>query len=441
MPELEGADHAPNPWRAGDSPRSNNPTPRASVSMNAAPSTSADRAAQRMAQLVSSTALRLTTNGNGHLVGLEQLVDDLGRLLDTPVELHLASDAADLHWTVRHDELERTATTICRELHGFRASLALGSDPEAGPSRVLLEAWLDVTLLAIRGAADHRRAERAELASSSSLPRHLERIELLARLAVALPTFPTDFLRAALDNELILHHRPISTAEGVVNASDALPFADPTGIALDALDSLDSPDEALVTSQLTIPLGHRLVSLAIPTLQRLLSTGALGPDHRMHVRMLHRQLANRETTDLLIDLLRGHDVPPGSLAVDVAEPTLLEHHDTISAMTALADHGVAIYLDGFGGAGSNFTLLRTAMLRGVKLSSQVVSGVASDGRQASILSGLIELGVRLGLDIIATGVDDQADLDWLRNAGPISLQGDLIGVAHTEAELLQTATG
>ncbi len=418
---------------------------------------------RRLDHLIAEATDRLDAGLDGRIAGLESLLEDLVDAIDvSEAHLSLASRTGDLRWELSsagvdglsdHSGIHHAATlpgwlTLDRSSPSFKARLRTG--PVAPRSHLRLTAplttFLDLILATIQRASDQRVTQRAGIMShlfTGHAPQPTPGDARRTVLIDALPELGSELIDALLQQDLILLHQPIMGPDGEIGESDAqlgLPRYDDDGLHpildLSALDRLDTDLEPLVTSELTVPTGHWLIASALPTLHRLLADGDLEPGHRVHLALLHRQLADRGTSDLIIDLLGSHGVDAASLAIDVAEPTLLEHHDTISAMSHLAEHGVSLYLDGFGGAGSNFALLRTPLVRGVKLSKQVIRGVSVDDRQASIVSGLIALCDELGLEVIATGVDHRADYDWLTTFGHVSLQGALIGQSLAEEQLL-----
>ncbi len=264
----------------------------------------------------------------------------------------------------------------------------------------------------------------------------------VAELSQALPTLETKAVIALLHADLVLLHQPIMSPSGSIIESDMLlgvTVGDDRSLRLHSqvvdlgpLDAVATTSTATIAHELTVTTGRWLIATAIPRLRRLINSGGLESGHRIHLSLLHRQLADPRMVGLIIDLLDHNDVEPRSLAIDVAEPTLAEHHDTISAMARLAQFGTTLFLSGFGGAGSNFTLLRTPLVRGVRLSEHVVRGVSLDRRQASIVAGLVALCDELGLEVIATGVDSLGDLEWLTTVAHVSVQGHVIGQPRSE---------
>ncbi len=428
---------------------------------------------ERLGHLLDTMPARLRPDPGGYLHGIDPVLDELVDALDVVgAHLTLSSDDDEVGWQLTAgnalDAPERRADdpgsivsggivsspilTVQRRSLGFGAVLRLGPLPPQTQNRLRddLAEFLDLILDRLHESASRRApgADREPTGGHSESDQFGDAhptltVPLLGR---ALPTLESDTLEALGRLDFAIMHQPIATASGAIIESDMLLGVRVPGVSnappryevvdLSVLDSLDTAAARTITDTFTVPTGHWLIATAMPALRRLIDSGDLEPDHRIHLSLLHRQLADRATVDQLSDLISGYQIDPSSLAIDVAEPTLLEHHDTISAMYRLAGLGVSLFLDGFGGAGSNFTLLRTPLLRGVRLSNRVVRGVSSDQRQASILSGLIALCSELELEVIATGVDHPADFAWLNEYGHINVSGKVVGQALTEEQLL-----
>ena len=93
----------------------------------------------------------------------------------------------------------------------------------------------------------------------------------------------------------------------------------------------------------------------------------------------------------------------------------------------LVDQGVRIAIDDFGVGYSSLGQLKTLPARVLKIDRSFVSSMESDQSDAAIVSSTIELSHRLGLEVIAEGVETPAHLARLRAAGCDIGQGHLLG--------------
>jgi diguanylate cyclase len=79
--------------------------------------------------------------------------------------------------------------------------------------------------------------------------------------------------------------------------------------------------------------------------------------------------------------------------------------------------GVKVAIDDFGTGYSSFTYLRRFPTDALKLRHSFVQEIATDPRDASIVSAMINIGRSLGQRIIAEGVETSTQLEFLRRHG------------------------
>jgi EAL domain-containing protein (putative c-di-GMP-specific phosphodiesterase class I) len=115
---------------------------------------------------------------------------------------------------------------------------------------------------------------------------------------------------------------------------------------------------------------------------------------------------------------------PGSLEILVTEEALLyDANRAARTLMALKSLGVAIAIDAFGTGKASFADLQRFAIDALKLHESRVDGIAFDLDKQRYAEGVIALGRALGLDVIASGVANAADVDFLRAHGCAALQG------------------
>ena len=78
--------------------------------------------------------------------------------------------------------------------------------------------------------------------------------------------------------------------------------------------------------------------------------------------------------------------------------------------------GVSIALDDFGSGYSNFGYLASFPFEKLKLDRTLIASINGD-TGADLVSGVINLAHKLGLQVVAEGIESQFQLDWLRSEG------------------------
>ena len=111
------------------------------------------------------------------------------------------------------------------------------------------------------------------------------------------------------------------------------------------------------------------------------------------------------------------------------EDALLNSPAAASAIRELADLGLLIYVDDFGGGVSSLTHLRNHPVGGIKLPASLTELVAGDGDDSAqgIVAGLADLAERLGIDRVAKGIAEPGQRALMRDLGWERGQGMLLG--------------
>ncbi|PHM75071.1 EAL domain-containing protein [Xenorhabdus kozodoii] len=112
------------------------------------------------------------------------------------------------------------------------------------------------------------------------------------------------------------------------------------------------------------------------------------------------------------------------LILEITERELLELDDqTVGLFKKLNELGVLIALDDFGTGYSNYNYLRKFNINLIKIGHNFVSKMDTDTVSKHIVENIIDLALRLHLEIVAEGVEDQKQVDQLRNYSVNYLQG------------------
>jgi diguanylate cyclase (GGDEF)-like protein/PAS domain S-box-containing protein len=126
--------------------------------------------------------------------------------------------------------------------------------------------------------------------------------------------------------------------------------------------------------------------------------------------------------------LRRYGVDPGLLKLELTEGVLLENmEDTIASMQELRGMGVRFALDDFGTGYSSLQYLKRLPLDQLKIDQSFVRDLASDGNDQAIVRTIIAMARSLNLDVIAEGVETDAQCALLGQLGCQSYQGYLFG--------------
>jgi EAL domain-containing protein (putative c-di-GMP-specific phosphodiesterase class I)/CheY-like chemotaxis protein len=126
-------------------------------------------------------------------------------------------------------------------------------------------------------------------------------------------------------------------------------------------------------------------------------------------------------------LLERYHVAPGSLTFEIDESAAIGHvHDVLDALTRLRFKGCRLSLDNFGTGFSSLVELRNLPFSQLKIDKAYVHETRSHQAARGIVEAVIDFGHRIGLEIVAEGVEDRETLTLLKEAGCDLAQGFLI---------------
>jgi EAL domain-containing protein (putative c-di-GMP-specific phosphodiesterase class I) len=149
-----------------------------------------------------------------------------------------------------------------------------------------------------------------------------------------------------------------------------------------------------------------------------------------------RQLRDPALPALISERVRAGELDPAAIYLDVSEIGLAADPDsTIRSLQALKDTGVRVTIDDFGVGALSLAWLTQMPVDALKIHESFVASLGAGAEHASLLSALVELGHALGLDVIAKGVETEAQLEQLRELGCDAVQGYAIGRPVTGEEL------
>ncbi|SOC50873.1 diguanylate cyclase (GGDEF) domain-containing protein [Blastococcus aggregatus] len=229
-------------------------------------------------------------------------------------------------------------------------------------------------------------------------------------------------LRTALTNdELVLHHQP------------QLDIADGRVVGVESLVRWAHPERGLVPPMEFLPLAE-VHGLMGPLTERVLESAVAqladwrgrGLDLRVSVNLSASNLLDTGLPCRLAELLTRHAVPAASIVLEVTESVLLTDPERSLAVVAdLAALGVTVSMDDFGTGYSSLAYLRDLPVTELKLDRSFTADLCSDERTEAIIASTIDLAHRLGLRVVAEGVEDDRTLAHLRALGCDTSQGYL----------------
>ncbi|MBV9337727.1 MAG: EAL domain-containing protein [Solirubrobacterales bacterium] len=281
--------------------------------------------------------------------------------------------------------------------------IAIVRDPTVAPEAIIREADAAMYWAKERGRA------RYELFDEDSRQRARDRIEFEAAI------------RQAVERcELRVHYQPSLLLHG------------PREVAgVEALVRWQHPRHGLTAAQGFMPLAND-IGLVIPIgrfvlqhgLAQLVRWRARKPDMTLSLNVSSAELRDPALPRAVGKALEACGLEPAALCLEAPERALSEDPGSvITAFEHLKAVGVRIAIDDFGAGALPLAKLRGWPIDALKLHSSFVADLDSSPRAASLLAALLDLGHALGLQVVAKGVETQAQLAQLRVLRCDAVQG------------------
>jgi len=154
------------------------------------------------------------------------------------------------------------------------------------------------------------------------------------------------------------------------------------------------------------------------------------------VNLSPRQLRDADLEALIIKTLETTRIPAENLELELTESTIMEDSKSaIKLLSALRSLGIKVSIDDFGTGYSSLSYLKELPVDILKIDRSFVEGIESSKAQKAIVKAIIVLGDSLNLQVVAEGVETEAQLSLLSNYGCDFIQGYLVSKPLTAANM------
>ena len=246
----------------------------------------------------------------------------------------------------------------------------------------------------------------------------------MAAAAMAELAMESRLAQAVLDEEFVLHFQPqLSLQNGML-------------VGVEALVRWDHPERGLVapdefiplaeSRRLILPIGQWVLQQALASAVRWHGLGLAQVPVAVNLSTLQFQAAG------FVESIESAMAEAGAsgpmLEVELTERMLMD--DLAAVQTALARLkalGVGLAVDDFGTGYSSLGHLKDLPLDRLKIDRSFVQDLPHSAGAAAIARAIVQMGRSLNLQVVAEGVENTAQRDWLRNQGCDAQQGFLAG--------------
>ena len=177
-------------------------------------------------------------------------------------------------------------------------------------------------------------------------------------------------------------------------------------------------------SGLILELGDWIVRQGCEALLRLQQAGQLVP---ISVNVSPSQFRQSDFVERIRGILAETGAPASQLIFEVTEGLLIDNLDeTILRMHQLVTMGIRFSIDDFGTGYSSLAYLRQLPLYELKIDRSFVMDIPTDAGSTAIVQSILAMAAHLDLHVVAEGVETDAQMNFLRDAGCTALQGYLL---------------
>jgi diguanylate cyclase (GGDEF)-like protein/PAS domain S-box-containing protein len=189
---------------------------------------------------------------------------------------------------------------------------------------------------------------------------------------------------------------------GIITPEQFIPVAEETGLIL--------------------PLGDFVLETACRQLASWLAEGV--PPIRMAVNLSARQFQQSNLPQTVARILRETGIGPGLLELEITESVAMNRpEETIDHLLRFKDMGVELAIDDFGTGYSSLSYLKLFPVNRLKIDKSFVSDLETDANNGAIAAATIALAHTLGMEVVAEGVETDAQLGFLQDQKCEAVQG------------------
>jgi EAL domain-containing protein (putative c-di-GMP-specific phosphodiesterase class I) len=243
-----------------------------------------------------------------------------------------------------------------------------------------------------------------------------------------------DLRRAITHEEFVVHYQPVwaTCDRRVVGVEALVRWRHPTRGLLGPVEFIALAEE----TGLIVPIGGMVLREACRQVSAWDRSGGLGAGLTVAVNLSPRQLREGDLVATVASALADAHLPARRLNLEITEAVLVDDSPaTAELLGRLKALGVRISIDDFGTGYSSLSYLRRLPIDTLKIAKPFVDVVVGGAKDGALAQAIVSLARSLQLQVVAEGIEEQAQLDALIGMGCELGQGFLVSPPVT-ADLL-----
>lgn len=229
--------------------------------------------------------------------------------------------------------------------------------------------------------------------------------------------------RIALETEL---RKAISNREFVMYYQPIVSLEDGRLKGMESLVRWQSPERGLIPPDQFIPLAEKtglIIDIGYLLLDQVCSTlsnweekyGFANP-YIVSVNISSKQLTQPGFINRVNGMIQKYNLDPRNLVFEVTESILIQEMERVyDTLVKLNEQGIRVYLDDFGTGYSSLSYLNELPVQAIKLNQSFISDICNNDKQKTLVSTIVSMARKIGLEVIAEGIETTSQADCLKD--------------------------
>jgi diguanylate cyclase (GGDEF)-like protein/PAS domain S-box-containing protein len=223
-------------------------------------------------------------------------------------------------------------------------------------------------------------------------------------------------------------------------------IADNTITGVETLVRWRHPEKGLIPPDFFIPIAEetgQIIKIGAWVLEHschemgaLIREGLMPKNAKVAVNLSAKQFSDPNLLQTVLDILRQSKIDPLNLELEITESIIMDDvKAAISIMEAIKNKGIHLSIDDFGTGYSSLAYLKRFPIDVLKVDRSFISDIPKDKTDMAITSAVIAMAHKLGMKVVAEGIETQEQLDFLKENNCDDGQGYLLSRPLTLPQL------
>lgn len=294
----------------------------------------------------------------------------------------------------------------------------------------------------IKLAVDVTRTQRVRLLGSINKPISaektfpiLQKMKTLHQLNDNRPKQLTkeQIRNAILQDRIVPYFQPmVDNKTGQVSSLEVLARIKLPGVT-DAVTA-DRFISVAEENNLILKITEKMLEAALRDYSRV--ADEFGKDCALSINISPIDLNDAKLPEMLLGKIKHHGVDSSKLVLEVTESCAIDNALQLETLSRLRIKGMIIALDDFGTGYTNIHQLKNLPVNKIKIDRSLIFNIAEDRLAQVIVHSLLDIFEELDVNVIAEGIEQPADLDYMNNLPiPLLLQGYIVSKPKAIGEI------